>query len=59
MRIAADYHYFSDVLTGALLGAVFGVLIPATQYNRYFGSHDRDPMNKPFPPPTLQLTGVF
>ena len=28
LRIAADKHYFTDVMTGALLGSAFGVAIP-------------------------------
>ena len=28
LRIAADKHYFTDVLTGALFGSAFGVAIP-------------------------------
>jgi membrane-associated phospholipid phosphatase len=28
LRIAADRHYFSDVLTGALIGSLAGVLVP-------------------------------
>jgi membrane-associated phospholipid phosphatase len=28
LRIAADKHYFTDVLTGAIVGAAIGVLIP-------------------------------
>jgi membrane-associated phospholipid phosphatase len=28
LRIAADKHYFTDVLTGTLMGAAFGVAIP-------------------------------
>ncbi|MBU1241038.1 phosphatase PAP2 family protein, partial [Myxococcota bacterium] len=28
LRIAGDKHYFSDVLTGAAIGTVMGVLVP-------------------------------
>lgn len=28
LRIAADRHYFSDVMTGALIGSLAGVLVP-------------------------------
>jgi hypothetical protein len=28
LRIAADKHYFTDVLTGALLGAAIGAMVP-------------------------------
>ena len=28
LRIAADMHYFSDVLTGAIVGSAIGIGIP-------------------------------
>jgi membrane-associated phospholipid phosphatase len=34
LRIAADKHYLSDVLTGALLGSAMGVAIPLLLHPR-------------------------
>jgi membrane-associated phospholipid phosphatase len=34
LRIAADRHYLSDVLTGAVMGAAFGVLMPVLFHGR-------------------------
>ena len=34
LRIAADKHYLSDVLTGALVGSAFGVAMPYFLHRR-------------------------
>ena len=34
LRIAADQHYFTDVLTGALLGSLVGFAVPALSLRR-------------------------
>jgi membrane-associated phospholipid phosphatase len=37
LRIAADKHYLSDVLTGAVLGSAVGALLPILFHNRESG----------------------
>lgn len=56
LRIAADRHYVSDVLTGALVGTAVGVLIPWLHAR----NADRVIAEAPtsMPPPTLKLTWV-
>ncbi len=39
LRIAADRHYFSDVVVGALIGSAIGATIPLLY--AYSGSHER------------------
>lgn len=34
LRMAADRHYFSDVLTGAIVGSAIGVLVPVLFHGR-------------------------
>jgi membrane-associated phospholipid phosphatase len=43
LRIAADYHYFSDVMTGAALGSLLGILFPMLQADHYFCPPDANP----------------
>lgn len=38
LRMASDRHYLTDVLTGAVLGAAFGYLIPVLFHGREDGS---------------------
>lgn len=51
LRIAADKHYTSDVLTGAVLGTAVGVLLPLVFHNRQgdnrvqLGPGDRPPLD--------------
>lgn len=37
LRIAADYHYVTDVVVGASIGTTFGLLVPMLQVDHYFG----------------------
>lgn len=51
LRIAGDKHYFTDVLTGAVIGTACGVLIPLLFHNRQgdnrvqLGPGDTPPIN--------------
>lgn len=52
LRIAADKHYTTDVLTGAVLGTAVGVLLPLLFHNRQgdnrvqLGPGDRPPIDE-------------
>lgn len=62
LRIAADKHYFSDVLTGAIVGSIVGVGIPLI-----FHSPEKDDalptstqaLRSPAPRPTVSISGTF
>jgi membrane-associated phospholipid phosphatase len=56
LRIAADRHYFTDVLTGALIGSAIGVLIP--WLHRHYASPDR-PRVSAAPPGMLTMTWLL
>lgn len=53
LRIAADRHYFTDVLTGALVGSAVGVLLP--WLHRHYGAAE-GPRIGASPPGVLTLT---
>ncbi|MDB4944420.1 MAG: phosphoesterase PA-phosphatase related [Labilithrix sp.] len=72
LRIAADKHYLSDVLTGAVVGTAIGVLVPLVFHNRQgdarvqLGPGDRPPIDdvsaplRAAPPgPMITLGGGF
>jgi len=40
LRIAADRHYMTDVLTGAIIGSLTGYLISKNQSKRFFKKND-------------------
>lgn len=54
LRIAADKHYFSDVLTAAIVGTIVGVGVPVL-----FHSPGSSGGAVPSPPATFSLTGGF
>jgi membrane-associated phospholipid phosphatase len=56
LRIAADRHYFTDVLTGALIGSAVGVLIP--WLHRHFANNE-GPRMSAGPPGMLTLTWLL
>lgn len=47
LRIAADKHYFTDVLAGAAIGAAVGILLPVAFHGRHDESAAAQP--RPFP----------
>ncbi|MET0283785.1 MAG: phosphatase PAP2 family protein [Polyangiales bacterium] len=56
LRIAADRHYFTDVLTGALVGSAIGVLVP--WLHRHYAS-DTGPRVSASPPGMLTMTWLL
>ncbi|HEX5659725.1 MAG TPA: phosphatase PAP2 family protein [Polyangiales bacterium] len=56
LRIAADRHYFTDVLTGALVGSAVGVLIP--WLHRHY-AHTDGPRVSASPPGMLTMTWLL
>lgn len=45
LRIAADHHYMSDVIAGALVGSVTGYLITRQQMKKFFQGTSKPEMN--------------
>jgi hypothetical protein len=63
LRIAADKHYFSDVMTGAVVGSLVGVGIPLLFHSRAgessAASTSSQPLVKAATPPVFSLSGQF
>lgn len=57
LRIAADRHYFSDVLTGALVGSAAGVLVPLV--HRGFSAGPARLLIGPVAGPGLGVAGLW
>ncbi len=57
LRIAADRHYFTDVLTGALVGSAVGVLIP--WLHRHYARSEDGPRVSVGAPGSLTFTWLL
>jgi len=66
LRIAGDRHYFTDVLTGAVLGSAVGILVPLVFHGRDgkdtvpFSTEDQTPVGPgPASAPMVTISGGF
>lgn len=61
LRIAADKHYFSDVLTGAIIGSIAGVGLPLLFHSprEESPSSTSQPLGLPGVRPAFSLSGQF
>jgi membrane-associated phospholipid phosphatase len=61
LRIAADKHYLSDVLTGAVVGSIVGVALPVIFHSPKAepSSHSSEALTLPAVRPTFSFSGLF
>lgn len=56
LRVAADKHYFTDVLAGAVVGTAMGILVPMLFHSRADGAPVQSPSAAAVPPGTRAFT---